>query len=211
MFNRLVLLLAFLLLGASSLAGYQWARASVAKDVYRDRLSTVQQEYAQLADQYNQAVTPKPVTELLVRDGEISVIIREGDGTTRTIETPYLADREVFVDYALIDGRLLIRRIFDENTAPSYATMIDADLVNVDWDDEAALFGKAIYRRLDDGRWVISVTGDGSLGLKRLEPGEEAELTHRPGVQEFAPVTPPTQDDIEAIGFREVWRELFSD
>ncbi|XAM00547.1 hypothetical protein OT109_03985 [Phycisphaeraceae bacterium D3-23] len=211
MFNRLVLLLAILLLGAFALAGYQWARASVAKQVYRDRLGAVQKEYAQLADQYNQAVTPKPVTELLVRDGKISVVIREGDGTARTIETPYLADREVFVDYALIDGRLLIRRIFDENTAPAYATMIDAELVNVDWDDHGAMFGKAIYRRLEDGRWVISVTGDGSLGLKKLEPGEEAELTHRPGVQEYAPVAPPSPQDVEPIGFGEVWRAMFSD
>lgn len=211
MFNRLVLLLAFLLLGAFSLAGYQWARASVAKDVYRDRLNSVQQEYAQLADQYNQAVTPKPVTELLVEGGKISVVIREGNGETRTIETPYLADREVFVDYALIDGRLLIRRVFDENTAPAYATMIDDELVDVDWDDAGAQFGKAIYRQLDDGRWVVSVTGDGSLGLKRLDPDEAPELTHRPGVAEFTPVTPPTHEEVEAIGIGEVWRRLFSE
>lgn len=209
MMNRLVLLLALLLLGAMSLAGYQWARASVASDVYRERLDDMQQEYAKLADDYNQAVTPKPVTELLVEDGSISVVIRTGNGGTRTIQTPYRAEREVFVDYALVDGRLLIRRIFDENTAPAYATMIDEDLVRVDWDAPGSLYGKAIYRRLEDGRWVISVTGDGSLGLKRLEDGEQTELTRHPAVREYDPVAMPDADDASRIGAGDVWRHWF--
>lgn len=207
--NRVVLLLSALLLGAMSLAGYQWARASVASEVYRDRLGSMQQEYAALAEDYNQAVTPKPVTELLVEQGTISVIIREGGGETRTIPTHFRAEREVFVDYALIDGRLLIRRIFDEDTAPKYALQIDEQLVEVDWDDPRAMYGKAIYRRLEDGRWVISVTGDGSLGLKRLEPGEEHELTRHPAVREFAPIEVPNEDDVERIGAGDVLRHWF--
>ena len=211
MMNRIVLLLSALLLGALSLAGYQWARASVASDVYRDRLADIQHEYAQLADEYNQAVTPKPVTELLVEGGEISVIIRDGDGEERTIPTRFRAEREVFVDYALIEGRLLIRRIFDEDTAPKYATLIDDALLEVDWDAPGAMYGKAIYRRLEDGRWVVSVTGDGSLGLKRLEPDGERELSRHPTVREYAPVDAPDAEDTQRIGAGDVWRHLFSD
>lgn len=208
MMNRLVLLLAALLLGAMSLAGYQWAKASVASDVYRDRLDGLHAEYTQLAEEYNQAVTPRPVTELLVENGKISIVVRTGHGE-ETIPTPYRADREVFVDYALIDGRLLIRRVFDDQTAPVYATPIDEELLEVDWDAPGAMYGKAIYRRLEEGRWVVSVTGDGSLGLKRLADGEDPELTARPAVREYSPTALPDENDPERIGIGDVWRHLF--
>ena len=207
MAHKLTLSIAVLLLGAIFFAGFQWVKTSVAREVYRDRLEGLHQEYAQLAEQYNQAITPKPVTELLVKDGRISVVIRDGTGK-QTLPTPYHADREVFVDYALIDGRLLIRRVFDEATAPRYATPIDEDLLEVDWDSPGAMYGKVIYRRLDDGRWVISVTGDGSLGLARLDDDQHPELTARPTVREYSPVALPDSTAPEHISLGDVWRHL---
>jgi len=209
MLNRIVLLLALLLMSTLCIAGYQWARAAAAKDIYHERLGQLQSEYRDLADQYNRAVTPKPVTELLVEDGKVSVIIRDGDGKVRTIPTEAHGSRAVYVDYAVIDGRLLIRRVFDEETAPKYATYIDDDLVQVDWDDPLADFGQAIYSTLDDGRWIISVTSNGALYLKRIENDASYDLVSRPGVREFDPVEVETADSAQSIGIGDVWRHLF--
>jgi len=208
MTKRLLLLTVALGMGMLSLAGYQWARASAAKDIYRDRLASLEGEYTQLVEQYNQAVTPKPVTELLVEDGKVSIIVRQAGGVLETITTPYRADREIFVDFALIDGRLLIRRIFDDHTAPAYATPIDETLLEVDWNAPGADYGKAIYRKLDEGRWIVSVTGDGSLGLKQVELDQDIDLTRAPAVQEYAPVQPRADEDVENIRFGEVWQHL---
>ncbi|MEO0477780.1 MAG: hypothetical protein AAF085_17705 [Planctomycetota bacterium] len=66
MAKRVFLPLYLVALGVALAAGYQWAKASVAQQVYRDRLVSLQAEYQQLADQYNQAITPRPV---LIRIG----------------------------------------------------------------------------------------------------------------------------------------------
>lgn len=212
MAKQLFLPLSLIALGVAAIAGYQWARANVAKDIYRDRLTSLQAEYEDLAQEYNQAITPRPVTELLVEDGTVCVIVRKGDGELVRVPTTFNAwEDELFVDYALVDGRLLIRRVFDEHTAArsDKAVVIDPDLVEVDWQDPGIPFGKAIYRsRMADGRWIISVTGDGSLGLKQVSEDIAVTLTAEPEVKKFEPIDERADEAVEKIGVGDVWKHL---
>ena len=204
--------LTFATLGIASLLGYQWAKATVAQDIYRDRLTSLQSDYQQLAEQYNQAITPRPVTELLVEDGTVCVVVRRGDGELVRVPTTFNAwEDELFVDYALVDGRLLIRRVFDEHTAArsEQAVVIDPELVEVDWEDPTIPFGKAIYRsRMADGRWIISVTGDGSLGLKQIAEDSQITLAKQPEIKKFEPVDERADEAVEQIGVGDVWKYL---
>lgn len=210
--NLAVLLIAGVFAAGVGVVGYQWARAAMAKDIYRDRLIEAEERYQSLATQYNQAITPRPVTELLVTDGKVCVVVRTGEGEPVTIPTPFDGfESEIFVDYAYIDGRLLIRRVFDENTAANspQAVVIDPKLVGVKWDQPGAQHGKIIYRnRMTDGRWVITVTGDGSLGLKKVSDSAEVDLVDRPYIKEFEPVEQNATRDAEAIGLGDVWKYL---
>lgn len=212
MAKRVFLPLSLVAICIASLAGYQWAKSNVAKDIYRDRLTSLQADFQALAQQYNQAITPRPVTELLVEDGTVCVIVRKGDGELVRVPTTFNAwEDELFVDYALVDGRLLIRRVFDEHTAArsDKAVVIDPELVEVDWTDPAIPFGKAIYRsKMADGRWVISVTGDGSLGLKQVSEDTTITLAVQPEVKKFEPVDERADEAIEKIGVGDVWRHL---
>ncbi|MGB1124987.1 MAG: hypothetical protein ACPG4Q_07260 [Phycisphaeraceae bacterium] len=204
--------LTFATLGIASLLGYQWAKATVAQDIYRDRLTSLQSDYQQLAEQYNQAITPRPVTELLVEDGTVCVVVRRGDGELVRVPTTFNAwEDELFVDYALVDGRLLIRRVFDEHTAArsEQAVVIDPELVEVDWEDPTIPFGKAIYRsRMADGRWIISVTGDGSLGLKQIAEDSQITLAKQPEIKKFEPVDERADEAVGQIGVGDVWEYL---
>lgn len=204
--------LTFATLGIASLLGYQWAKATVAQDIYRDRLTSLQNDYQQLAEQYNQAITPRPVTELLVEDGTVCVVVRRGDGELVRVPTTFNAwEDELFVDYALVDGRLLIRRVFDEHTAArsEQAVVIDPELVEVDWEDPTIPFGKAIYRsRMADGRWIISVTGDGSLGLKQIAEDSQITLAKQPEIKKFEPVDERADEAVGQIGVGDVWKYL---
>ncbi len=208
----IVLPLSVVVLVIAALAGYQWAKASVAQAIYRDRLTRLQSDYRALAEQYNQAITPRPVTELLVEDGTVCVIVRKGDGELVRVPTTFNAwEDELFVDYALVDGRLLIRRVFDEHTAArsDKAVVIDPDLVEVDWEDPAIPFGKAIYRsRMADGRWIISVTGDGSLGLKQISDDTSVTLATQPEVKKYEPVDERADEAVDRIGVLDVWRHV---
>jgi len=211
MAKRVFLPLTVIALGLASLAGYQWAKANVAQDIYRDRLVGLQAEYQHLAKQYNTAITPRPVTELLVEDGKVCVLVRKGDGELVRVPTPFNGwANDVYVDYVLADGRLLIRRVFEINNGQdtSKPVQVDADLVDVQWGD-AVPFGKAIYRsKMEDGRWVVSVTGDGSLTLKRIGDEEQVELETQPKVQAFAPVDERADDAVQHIGVGDVWQYL---
>lgn len=212
MVSRLFLPIGLLGMALAAAAGYQWARAQVAQDIYRDRLVVLQDDYLALAERYNQAITPRPVTELLVEDGIVCVLVRQGNGELARIQTPFNAwEDELFVDYALVDGRLLIRRVFDEHTAArsDQTVVVDSDLLEVDWTDPTIPYGKAIYRsKMTDGRWVVSVTGDGSLGLKRVGDDEPVVLETQPKVQAFDPIEETADRDIQTIGIGDVWKHL---
>ena len=211
MTKRVFLPTALLLAAAASVAGYHWAKASVAQDIYRDRLTRLQSDYQHLAEQYNKAITPRPVTELLVENQKVCVLVRKGDGELVRVPTPFNGwENDVYVDYVLADGRLLIRRVFEIKNGQdtSKPVQVDADLVQVQWGDTIP-FGKAIYRsKMQDGRWVVSVTGDGSLTLKRVDDDEPIQLATQPKIKKFEPVDERADEAVERIGVGDVWKYL---
>ncbi len=204
---RIVSLLLVLLLGVAAYSGYRLLLAGIEVDVYRERLVELRRDHDQLRKQYNQAVRRTAVTELLVNDGKLRVSIRTAEGELRTLETPYDPSREIYVDYVIIDGRLWIRRVFDANTAPGEGMVIDPALVDIDWDVARAAHGKAAYRPLDEGRWVVTVTGDGSLGLARVDAAR-VELSGPPAVREYTPVGESVDAVLRELTAAEMLRSL---
>ena len=207
MMARIVSLLLVLVLGVAAYSGYRLLLAGIEVDVYRERLVELRRDHDQLRKQYNQAVRRTAVTELLVNDGELRVSIRTAEGELRTLETPFDPSREIYVDYVIIDGRLWIRRVFDANTAPGEGMVIDPALVDIDWDVARAAHGKAAYRPLDEGRWVVTVTGDGSLGLARVDAAR-VELSGPPAVREYTPVGESVDAVLRELTAAEMLRSL---
>ncbi|MFU8828498.1 MAG: hypothetical protein ACNA8P_03585, partial [Phycisphaerales bacterium] len=159
----------------------------------------------------NSAVRRTAVTELLVNGDRLSIRIRTADGQTHTLPTPYDPRGEIYVDYVVVDGRLWVRRVFDSETPPSRALVIDPSFQTVDWSSVRARHGKAIYRALSDGRWVITVTGDGSLGLERTEPGADlAPLAFAPEIRDFETIEEEVGQRIGRITWRDVFRQWFT-
>lgn len=199
--------------GGACVLGYQFLRAGAAAEIYRARLTQLADEYEGLRTTYNRAVQKSAVTELAVKDGRLSVLVVADGGVLRSIETPYDPAGEIYVDYIVRDGRLWIRRVFDAQTPPSQGIVIDPDLAAVAWGREAtgAQVGKAVYRALGEGRWVVSVTGGGSLGLVKVADDAGVDLERAPAVEDFAAVTVEADRDVESIGLAEVWRRLITD
>lgn len=184
--------------------GLRFARADAAAQVYQDRLRDLSGEYESLRSQYNNAVRQTAVTELVVKDRKVTVHVRTIEGTSETIETACDADKEIYVDFALIDGRLWIRRVFDADTAPSNATIINPRLVDVDWESDGALVGQAVYRMLGEGRWVVRAAGDGALGLARVDDDAVINLSSPPEIGSFEEVQSAVDEEIENVGWRDV-------
>ncbi|MBK7403773.1 MAG: hypothetical protein IPJ41_03850 [Phycisphaerales bacterium] len=192
------------------LLGYQFLRAGAAAEIYRQRLTQLADEYEGLRVTYNRAVQRTAVTELSVRDGKLTVLVVTDGGLLREVPTPYDPMGEIYVDYIVREGRLWIRRVFDGNTPPSQGVVIDPNLEAVAWGEESggAKVGKAVYRALGEGRWIVSVTGDGSLGLVRSEEKSAAKLHPAPEVTDFATVTVEADQDVRSIGLTDVWDRL---
>jgi len=208
MARGLLLIALATILALTGLAGYQLLRTGLAADVYRARLEETVQDYEVLRGEYNQAVRRTAVTELLVEDGRLSVAIRDAGGEIRTIETPFDPSREIYVDFVVLDGRLWIRRVFDDKTPPEQGVLIDPALAQIDWSEEQSAYGKAAYRALGPGRWVVSVTGDGSLGLTRAREGATTELAPPPPVRDYPPIEEALGGMLRELGPAEVLRAL---
>jgi hypothetical protein len=191
----------------SALLGFRVVHAQVAADIYRDRLEALAGDYETLRQTYNRAVQRTAVTELLVQDNRLSVVVRTLAGETRQIQTPFDPTGEIYVDYVVLDGRLWIRRVFDDNTPPRRAVVIDPDL-SVDWDAPTAQVGKAVYRSLSEGRWVVSVTGDGSLGLARAAPEDRIHLAPAPEIHDYEQILDEAKARADRIALSEVWRRF---
>ncbi len=142
------------LLAVGSVAGWKLAESRLAVGVYQDRLRTMSRDFESLRSTYNQAVRRTAVTELLVEDDHLSVVIRRADGKRKTIDTPYDPASEIYCDYVLVDGRLWIRRVYDDRTPPREGIVINPDFAEVDWDQR----GRVTAMRCT-GRWA---KGDGS-------------------------------------------------
>jgi hypothetical protein len=195
-------------LGVAAFTSYRLVRARIEVEVYRNRLVDLRRDYEGLRGEYNRAVRKTAVTELVVQDGTLSVSIRTAAGELETLETPYDPSLEIYVDYVVLDGRLWIRRVFDANTPPGEGLVVDPALVEVNWDSEAATHGKAAYRQLDDGRWVVTVTGDGALGLARRQGNAPVELSPPPAIRSFDPVDAEIDHTLRDLSAREIARAL---
>ena len=180
----------------------------MAADVYLERYTQLNDEHNDLIEQYNQAVTRTAVTELVVADGGVTVNVRTADGLTEPHPVNADPTHPIYVDYVVKDGRLLIRRVFDSKSAPDDAGVIDSKLLNIDWNDPAVRHGQAIYRQLTDGRWIVTVSGDGSLALAKVEDDADVQLLPAPEVGEFDPIDEINQD-IQRISPGDVFRRLF--
>jgi len=185
------------------------ARADLRADIYRDRLEEIARDYTALVDQFNSAVAQSAVTELVVEDGAMSVRVRSRHGVETVIPTPYDPEREIYVDYVVIGGRLWIRRVFDEVTPPMEGVVIDPEVAQVDWEQPGALVGKAVYRALGEGVWQVSVTGQGALGLVRVDEGQRLPLIEAPEVIEFDTLEAKAREEAERVSFGDLLRKAF--
>jgi hypothetical protein len=196
------------ILGLTGFAGYRLLRSDIEASVYQSRLQEVARDYELLRERYNEAIRRTAVTELRVAQGVLRVAIRNALGDVRVIETPYDPNREIYVDYAILDGRLWIRRIFDAQTPPDEGLLIDPDLAEVDWSADPDGHGKAAYRSLGEGIWVVTTTGDGSLGLGPRRSGDTATLAPPPPVRTYEPLERVVDEQLGAIEPREALRAL---
>ena len=198
-------------LAVVSIAALRLARADAAQRLYRERLADVASRYESLRSHYNTAVRETAVTELVVEGDTISVTIRTLEGETRTIETPFSPDREIYVDFALVGGRLWIRRVFDADTPPSSGVVIDTDLTDVDWESEPATLGRAVYRTLSEGRWVVATTGDGALTLAPVPDDAPIALSPPPELSAFDELESDIDAEINKITAADVVGALLGD
>lgn len=208
MMNRITGIATLVLLAVTGYAGYRLVEANLRADIYRDRLTALAADYDTLRATYNQAVRRTAVTELVVADGKLCVSIRNAEGLVKSIPTPFDPSGEIYVDYVVLDGRLWVRRVFDAKTPPSQGVLIDPKLAEVTWDDQGATHGKAVYRQLGEGRWIVSVTGDGSLGLARSNMSEPTDLTTTPAVRDYEPVDEQAKAEADRIGLSDVVKRL---
>ncbi|MEM1108055.1 MAG: hypothetical protein AAGH99_05110 [Planctomycetota bacterium] len=209
-FHRLTTAACVVLLAGAGVLGYQVMRNGVAADVYHDRLVELSDEHQELVEQYNRAVTRTAVTELLVADGTVCVNVRTADGQVES--HPVAADPAypIYVDYVVKDSRLLIRRVFDSRSAPDDAGAIDSALLDLDWADPTVKHGQAIYRQLTDGRWIVTVSGDGALALAKVNDETTVDLLAAPPIDDFDPVE-ATQDAIQQITPADVFGRYFGE
>jgi hypothetical protein len=198
------------LIGVSGVAAvgiYGVVRSQVADEILRQRLDLLAADYELLRERYEAVIARTAVTELRVADGRLSVLVRDLEGDLHEIETPYDPTREIYVDYAVVDGRLFVRRVFAEDVPPREGVLVDPALLAIDWDAEGASHGKAAYRTLSEGRWVVTVTGGGALGLAPA-PAEPVRLAPPPPLREFEPVESRVDERLAAIRPAEVWGAL---
>lgn len=192
--------------GVIGFIGMRFARADAANEVYQSRLRDLSTEYESLRSHYNQAVRQTAITELVVKDRKVTVQVRTIEGTQETIETSCNADKEIYVDFALIEGRLWIRRVFDADTPPSRATLINPKLANVDWNADGALVGQAVYRQLDEGRWIVNAAGDGALALTKVDEDQLITLSPPPQINAYEEVQSQIDERLDKVS----WRDMFA-
>ena len=210
MMKFIKIVIGLLLLCVLAIVGYRWASAKVELDIYRDRLAGLSNEYESLRSMYNQAVRKTAVTELIVSDGRLSLTIRTIEGIERVIDTPFDPAHEIYCDYVLLDGRLWIRRVYDGHTPPSNGLVIDDKLEHVDWNDPAARYGNAVYRSLSEGRWIVTVTGDGSLGLAKVDTESAAMLSGPPPVRDYHQLEKQINETIARVTVADVLKRLLA-
>lgn len=200
---------------AALIAAMQFVRADLRAEIYKERLESLAEEFESLSTAYNQAVMRTAVTELIVsKDNQLSVRVRDASGVTSEIPTRFNPSEEIYIDYVIANSRLLVRRVFDAHTPPVEGLLLDETLETLGWSDRNASvsYGKAVYRELSPGRWVVSVSGDGSLGLSKLNLTEEdsPELTYAPALGDFDVWLKQTDEDAQSISIGQAISAFFT-
>jgi hypothetical protein len=197
-------------LALAALATLRLANARLEANVYRARLLALGDDYEVLRERYASLVRETAVTELLVEDGALAVSIRTAEGELQRIETPYDPTAEIYVDYVVRSGRLWIRRVFDAATPPEQGTVIDSSLAELDWEEDPELaYGKATYRALGEGRWIVTATGNGALGLAEAPRGTAVPLSPPPELRRYPPAPEEARDVLRTLGPLELARAAF--
>ena len=123
------------------------------------------------------------------------------------------AQRELGVIFSLVCSHAVpmhrLRRVFDQDTPPGKGVLINPDHLKVDWADSPQTHGKAVYRSLSEGRWLITVTGDGSLGLAKAT-GPTPPLAEAPPIRGYEPLTDPLPDQTQPLGAADVVERLIN-
>ncbi|MFG0328164.1 MAG: hypothetical protein ACF8SC_12970 [Phycisphaerales bacterium JB037] len=198
--------LALLALTASIVA-VRFVRSDAAASVYRERLAALQADYQGLVEQFNQAVRRTAVSELVVTADAVTVRVRTSTGVERIIETPFAPDDVIYVDCLVLDGRLWMRRLYNETTAPANGIVIDPAIADIAWDESREPLGKAVYRQFGEGRWVASISGSGSLMLARAEG--PVELATLPEVRDYSEIVSEADAAVREVSFGEAMRHAF--
>lgn len=197
----------FALVGGVAYLGFVATKNRIAAEIYEQKLGAMAADYQQVRSLYNQAVSKTAVTELVVEGKKLQVKVRTVAGVVKEIATPFDPAEEIYVDYAVLDGRLWIRRVFDAKTPPEKGMVIDPAIANIEWPKQPEpAVGKAVYRSLSEGRWVVTVSGDGSLGLVKVE--NSPELVAAPLVQEHKTIKEDAAREAGGVTPGDVWRWL---
>jgi len=134
-------------------------------------------------------------------------------------------DKRVYVDYLVVDQRVMIFVAFEFNQKPGEVPVprdkvvyIVPELLEIEKNLKQRPLGKGIsVAGKPDGRYVITATTSGSLDLTPVDPDAEVELEKTPKIKPFDPVTrrieireqyTEVQEDVSSIGVGDVWRHL---
>lgn len=204
------ILVAIALLACASVAltmQYQSMRSGIEADIYRQRLEALARDYSTLRSTFNEAVRRTAVTELVVREGKLSVRVRTATGVEQDIPTEFNPNTDVYVNYIVSNGRLWVRSIYDRATGPQGELLIDPAMGDLDWTEED--YGLAVYRPLTEGRWIISITGGGAMGLKRLPLEDDPPpLAATPPIREYDEMQEEIEAEVGAISIKDIWRRI---
>ena len=167
---------------------WQWGKAAVARDAYRVRLADLETKHNQLVNDYNLAIRRSAVCEVLQKGGKLTVRVRTDDGQTEEIPLAFDPVHEIHFDFVCLDGRLHMRRVYDDQTAPAAGTLIQSKLAQVDWSAHADDRGLVLYRPLvEEGRYALKVSGNGALTLEKMDDQEISRLEQAPKLRRFEP------------------------
>lgn len=201
-------LLGLLLATALLWTAYTWGRSELTARLYRHQYTQLRERHRDLRDAYKELVQKTAVTELDVTDGRLTVVVRGATGDLQRVKTPFNPASEIYVDYVILNGRLWIRRVFDEHTPPNQALIIDPGLIEIDWNSDHAQHGEAVYRSLDEGRWTVTVTGNGALGLSKQESHAAAPLCRAPRLLQPTPAFEHLSDQPDTWRPQDILRTL---
>jgi hypothetical protein len=204
--RTLISIVALCLLAGSYFA-YRSLETSALSAAYRQRLRELSADYSSLSARYSSVVRQTATTELVVEQGKLSVVVATVDGELRRIATPFDPRGEIHVDYIVRDGRLWIRRVHDSKTPADQALTIDPALSDPNWQEDASSYGLVVYRPLDDGRWVVSVTANGALQLvKKPRDSPPTPLEAAPRVQAFDELDERVHRDVADLSLLDLAR-----